>query len=194
MKHMQHLDKHTYNICIKHMQHPNKHTYNICMKHMQHLDKHTCIIRLKKQLKHWEQKLATYCTTIATYATSRSTFATSIWNACNVPLKHLKYLKQTLATCPFKHNIYLLLVRKWRLVDAELDAVWSSMPWNGAEVAGVELIGGMDLGRGRSRWMERGRDRRRESEWGHTTWVKVPSLVLANWWNLGLTFVYKWMI
>jgi hypothetical protein len=24
--------------------------------------------------------------------------------------------------------------------------------------------------------------------------VKVPSLVLANWWNLGLTFVSKWMI
>jgi hypothetical protein len=26
------------------------------------------------------------------------------------------------------------------------------------------------------------------------TLVKVPSLVLANWWNLGLTFVSKWMI
>jgi hypothetical protein len=24
--------------------------------------------------------------------------------------------------------------------------------------------------------------------------LKVPSLVLANWWNLGLTFVSKWMI
>jgi hypothetical protein len=24
--------------------------------------------------------------------------------------------------------------------------------------------------------------------------VKVPSLILANWWNLGLTFVSKWMI
>jgi hypothetical protein len=30
-------------------------------------------------------------------------------------------LKQTLATCVFKCNIYLLLGQKWRLVDAELD-------------------------------------------------------------------------
>jgi hypothetical protein len=31
-------------------------------------------------------------------ATSRSTFATSIYNTCNIPLKHLKH---TLATCSF---------------------------------------------------------------------------------------------
>ena len=38
------------------------------------------------------------------------------------------------------------------------------MPRSGAEVAGVELVGVMDLGRGRGRWMEHGRDGRRESE------------------------------
>jgi hypothetical protein len=27
-----------------------------------------------------------------------------------------------LATCVFKRNIYLLLGRKWRLIDAEFDA------------------------------------------------------------------------
>jgi hypothetical protein len=42
------------------------------------------------------------CTTIATYATSQFVFVTSIWNTCNIPLKHLKHLKQTLATCAFK--------------------------------------------------------------------------------------------
>jgi hypothetical protein len=43
------------------------------------------------------------------------------------------------------------------------------MPQSGAEVAGVELIGNIDLGRGRR--MERGHDGRRESKRGHTTRV-----------------------
>jgi hypothetical protein len=36
---------------------------------------------------------------ITTCATSQSNFATSIYNTCNIPLKHLKHLKYTLATC-----------------------------------------------------------------------------------------------
>jgi hypothetical protein len=36
-----------------------------------------------------------------------------------------------------------------------------------AEVAGVEFVGGTDLGRGRDRRMERGRDGRCKSVWGH---------------------------
>jgi hypothetical protein len=36
-------------------------------------------------------------------------------------MKHLKHLKHRLATCTFKRNIYLLLGRKWRLVDTELN-------------------------------------------------------------------------
>jgi hypothetical protein len=43
---------------------------------------------------------------------------------------------------------------EWRLVDAEFDAT------SGVEVAGVELIGGTNLGRG-------SRDRRRDSRQGH---------------------------
>jgi hypothetical protein len=45
--------------------------------------------------------------------------------------------------------------------------MWSSIPWSGEEVAGAELVGDTDLGRGRSRRMERGHDERRESGRGH---------------------------
>jgi hypothetical protein len=45
----------------------------------------------------------------------------------------------------------------------------SSMSRSSAEVAGVELGGSTDFGRGR--WMERGHDRRRESEQGHAAWA-----------------------
>ena len=37
------------------------------------------------------------------------------------------------------------------------------MSWSGAEVAGVELVGGTDLGRGRAGRMECSHDGRRES-------------------------------
>jgi hypothetical protein len=40
----------------------------------------------------------------------------------------------------------------------------SSNPWSGAEVAGVELVGGTDLSRGRDSQMEYDRDGRRKSE------------------------------
>jgi hypothetical protein len=67
---------------------------------------------MEKQMKYWEQKLATY-----------------VWNhrnICNILIyfqnirmkhlqhtymKYLKHLKHTLATCAFKRNIYLLLGR-----------------------------------------------------------------------------------
>jgi len=58
---------------------------------------------------------------IATCAIFRSTFATSIYNTCNVPLKHLKHLKYTLATCAFSVASACCL-DEWRLVDAELNA------------------------------------------------------------------------
>jgi hypothetical protein len=80
------------------MQHPDKNTCNIYVKHMQHQNKHTCNILLKKQMKHLEQ-------TFATYITSRSTSATSIRNTYNIPLKHVKHFKHTLATCAFQQNL-----------------------------------------------------------------------------------------
>jgi hypothetical protein len=60
--HLKHLQKHlkTLETTKKHMQHLNKTFANICVKHKQHSDKHTCNISLKKQMKYWEQKLATY--------------------------------------------------------------------------------------------------------------------------------------
>jgi hypothetical protein len=45
-------------------------------------------------------------------------------------------------------------------------STWSSMPRSGTEVADVELGGGTDLGRGRGRWMEHGRDGRCEAAEG----------------------------
>jgi hypothetical protein len=95
------LEKH-----CKHTQHLDKTLATYVWKHMQHPNKLARYIRLEKQMKNWERNLTTYMTTITTYAASRSTFATFIWNACNIPLKHLKHLKQTLATYAFKHNTW----------------------------------------------------------------------------------------
>jgi hypothetical protein len=49
---------------------------------MQHPAKHACNIRLKKQMKHWKQKLATY-----------------VYNHFNIPIYfcniHIKHLQHT---------------------------------------------------------------------------------------------------
>jgi hypothetical protein len=68
---------------------------------MQHLDKHTCNICLKKRRNIENRNLQDMCTTITTYATFRSNFTTSIRNTWNIPSKHLKQLKCTLVTCVF---------------------------------------------------------------------------------------------
>jgi hypothetical protein len=49
------------------------------------------------------------------------------------------------------------------------------MPRSGAEVVGVKFVGGMDLGRGDDRWMERGCDRRRPIR-SITVCIKVEKL------------------
>jgi hypothetical protein len=49
------------------------------------------------------------------------------------------------------------------LVIVELDAGAELNAMECAKVAGAELIGGTDLGSGCGRWMERGRDEKRES-------------------------------
>jgi hypothetical protein len=69
------------------------------MKHMQHPDKHTCNICLRKKWNIWNKRLQHKCTTIATYATSRSSFATSIRKPCNIRPKHLKHTLATCAFC-----------------------------------------------------------------------------------------------
>jgi hypothetical protein len=46
----------------------------------------------------WNKHLKHTCIAIITCATSWSTFATSIYNTCNIPLKHLKHI---FATCNF---------------------------------------------------------------------------------------------
>jgi hypothetical protein len=57
------------------------------------------------------------------------------------------------------------------LVVVELDAGTEPDATEYTEVAGVELVGGIDFGSGRGRRMEHGRGERRESgqrrHWGH---------------------------
>jgi hypothetical protein len=115
---------------------------------MQHPIKHACSIRLKNRWNIWNRRLQHTCIITTTYATSRSTFATSIWNTCNIPLKHLKHLKYMLTTYTFNVTSPCCL-GEWRLV-----CMWSSPE----AVAPVSLVGGgcaMRLG-GRSCMTRRG--------------------------------------
>jgi hypothetical protein len=70
---------------------------------MQHPDEDTCNIHLKSRQNIGDWCLQHTCTTITTYATSWSTFATTVWNTCDIPLKHLKHLNYTLATYIVSH-------------------------------------------------------------------------------------------
>jgi hypothetical protein len=92
------------------------------VKHIQHPDKHTCNIRLKIRWNIGNRRLQHMCTTIATDATSRSTFATHIWNTCNIPLKHMKHLGQTIKTCAFS--------KPWQMIG-----------WTGHCTAGSDYVG-----------------------------------------------------
>jgi hypothetical protein len=80
LKHLQKApEKHMKTIAnIRNIQ---KNTYNICVKLMQHPDKQTFNIHLKTQMKHWEQKLATY-----------------VYKHCNIPNLLLHHSYKTLAT------------------------------------------------------------------------------------------------
>ena len=61
------------------------------MKHMQHSDKHTCNIRLKKQVKHWEQ-------TFATYVYNHCNIYNIPIYFCNIRMKQLKHTSKTTET------------------------------------------------------------------------------------------------
>jgi hypothetical protein len=75
--------------------------------------KHTCNIRLKTQMQHWEQTLATYVYNHCTIWNISIYFATSIWDTCNVPFKHLKHI---LATCVFQSHSSLRHRAELRIV------------------------------------------------------------------------------
>ena len=135
---------------------------------MQHPNKHICNVRLKKQMKHWKQKLATYAYNHCNICNIRSTFATSIlnncniylwniWNTWNIGLQHA--LSSATSTCYLDEN-------RGSSTRSSITA-WSSMPRSKVEVARVELVGSTDLSRGRDRRMERGCDGRREFRQGH---------------------------
>ena len=79
------------------------------MKHMQHSDKHTCNIRLKKQVKHWEQTFATYVYNHCNICNIQIYF-------CNIHTKHLQHISETSETIKtyacnmrFQRNISSLL-------------------------------------------------------------------------------------
>jgi hypothetical protein len=86
LKHLQKHLKNTWNHC-KHTQHLDKTITSYVWKHMQHSNKHTCNIHTseKKQMKHWEQELATY-----------------VYNHCNITIYfcniRMKYLQHTSET------------------------------------------------------------------------------------------------
>jgi hypothetical protein len=84
---------------------------------------------------------------------SQSTFATSIYNTCNI---HLKHLKHTIITYTFS-VASACCFDEWRLIDADLDAV----EWHGGSWCGARQWNGPQ--QGQSKWIERGRNGRRES-------------------------------
>jgi hypothetical protein len=151
---MKHLRKHlkTSEYHWKHMQHPDETLANIVwntwkyLKHMlaicmfmqyldlllQHPDK-TLTTFVYNRWNIWNIQLKRTCTTITTCATFRSTFATSIYNTSNIPRKHLKYFKHTIASCAFI-AAYACCLDKWRLDDAELDT--------GTKLEATEWCGG----------------------------------------------------
>jgi hypothetical protein len=131
---------------------------------MHHPDKHTCNMLLIKQ-KHT-------CITIATYVTSWSTFATSIWNTCNIPLK------QTLATCAFKHNIYLQLGRNGgssKRSGAQCHGVARGM------LAGKQRRSPSELLRGSSEWGMRSPPARRPLQWRRQHNPRAATLCWRRW-------------
>jgi hypothetical protein len=61
---------------------------------MHHLNKHTCNVLLEKQMKHFEQTLATY---VYCHCNIPIYF-------CNIHMKHLQYTSETLET--YACNMY----------------------------------------------------------------------------------------
>ena len=101
--------------------------------------KHTCNMRLKNRWNTVNRCLQHTYTTIVTYVISRSTFVKSIRNTCNIPLKHLKHLKYTIATYALKHNIYFLLrrmeayrrgARRWRRAKCHGGRRYGARRWH----------------------------------------------------------------
>ena len=101
---------------------------------MQHSNKHTCNIRLEKQLKHWEQKLATY---VYNHCNISIYF-------CNIHMKHLHHLDETSDTL----ETYSCNMRFQRAMSPScLDESRSSTPTRRMELVGAplgeDLLGGL---------------------------------------------------
>ena len=98
---------------------------------MQHPDKHTCNLRLKQQMKHFEQ-------TLTTYVYSHCNMCNILIYFCNILMKHLQHPFETSETLEtyfcnmrFQRNISLLFGR----MEARRRVKFTD----------VELAGGADL-------------------------------------------------
>jgi hypothetical protein len=129
---MHHLDETFANICMKHMK--TLHMLATCM-YMQHPDLF---------LQHPDKTLVTFVWTDKTFGTYNWNILYSSYSMCNIPIyfcnipmKDLKHMKHTIATCAFS-VASACCWDKWRLVDVELDA--------GAELDVAEWHGGLRCG------------------------------------------------
>jgi hypothetical protein len=125
IKHLQHMCENrwnTWNMHLKHFKHASetlvktpKNTWEAIEKHVQYLNKtlaiNTLITYVWKHTKHLEYTLATYVYNHCNIWNILIYFCNIHINTCNIPIKHLKYSKHTLATLAFKHKISLLLGR-----------------------------------------------------------------------------------
>ena len=73
---------------------------------MQHLNKHTYNIYQEKQMKHLEQ-------TFATYVYSHCNICNIPIYFCNVHIKHLQHISETLGTYTYNMRFYLTLADGW---------------------------------------------------------------------------------
>ena len=82
-------------------------------------------------------------------------------NFCDIDIQHLQHT-ETLET--YYCNSAFSVASAWTgsLTRSSM-LIWSSKSWSGVEVASVEIVDGMDLGRGRGMRMEHGRNGRRKS-------------------------------
>jgi hypothetical protein len=107
-------------------------------------------------MKHLEHKLKTYVYSYYNMCNISIYFCNIYYNTYNKPWKHLKHLNHTIATCAFSVAFVCCLTG----LSTQI-----SKPQSVKEVAGVELVGDTDLGRGRR--MEHGHDGRHESRSKH---------------------------
>jgi hypothetical protein len=116
-------------------------------------------MHLKNRWNIGKRSLQYLCTTIATYATS-------IWSACNIPMKYLKYLKHMSATCVF-HPFFW--TTQSRAENSRFRPAGDRGWWHGSSQLACAWPGP-------GQW-------RPSLFWppGHTRWVEMEEVLLQKW-------------